>query len=91
MDMASTHMIDMNEPLLTTYIDMDQLIEHCGLTKQQRMIVDMLMTGYSFEDIAELKESTDQTVRVQFRRAVHKIMRRNNQKWTYVCTMQSIL
>lgn len=79
--MASTRMIDMNEPVLTTYIDLDRLIGRCRLTVQQRMIVDMLMQGYSFEDIAELKECTDQTIRVQFRHAVLKIVKRNNWDW----------
>lgn len=81
MDMASARMIDMNEPVLCTYIDLDRLIGRCGLTEQQRLIVRLLMRGYSFEDIAELKEITDQSVRVQFRRAVYKIIKQNERDW----------
>lgn len=89
--MASARMIDMNEPVLSTYIDLDRLIDGCGLSAQQRMIVDMLMRGYSFEDIAELKECTDQTIRVQFRRSVHKIVKQNDKLWADIFAARNVM
>lgn len=82
--MASGRMHDMFEPVLCTYIDLDRLIERCGLSSQQENIVTWLMKGYTPEDIAGAIECTHQAVGTQFRRAVRKITAQNQRDWEAV-------
>ena len=71
----------MSEPILCTYIDLDHLIERCGLSPWQREIVRRLMDGYTMLDIAKLTDRALTTIDVQYRRAVEKIVRCNNEDW----------
>lgn len=71
----------MYEPVYCTYLDLDRLIDTCGLSDGQRRIVDDLMSGYTLTDIAVAQGCAQQTVDVQYRRAVAKITRRNEEVW----------
>ncbi len=54
----------MYEPVYCTYLDLDRLIETCGLSDGQRRIVDDLMTGHTLTDIAVAQGCAQQTVDV---------------------------
>lgn len=71
----------MSEPILCTYIDLDRLIARCGLSPWQRDIVRLLMDGHTLLDIAKLTDRALTTIDVQYRRAVEKIVRCNNEDW----------
>jgi len=51
-----------SEPILCTYIDLEKLINTCGLSKMERVTVDYLMLGYSAADIADHLHKTRQTI-----------------------------
>lgn len=70
-----------SEQILATYMDLDRLIETCGLSARQRQIVRLLMDGYTITDVAEDLCVTKQTVNIQFRRAATKITRQNDEEW----------
>lgn len=72
---------DMDEPVRCTYIDLDRLIEHCGLDGRQEVTVTMLMLGYTSTDIAEMLSVEEWLIRQAFQRAVRKIVRQNNLVW----------
>jgi len=83
--MADQRMIDMDEPIRCTYIDLDQLIERCGMNGRQEVTVTLLMLGYSCGDIAEMINCSRQEIQAAFKRAILKIIRCNNAGWKKVC------
>lgn len=80
-DAVSSRMHDLFEPVLCTYIDLDVLIETCGMSDMQTRVTRMLMEGYSFEDIAEIIGCSHQTIRTHFKRAVNAVVKKNNDNW----------
>lgn len=83
-DAVSSRMHDIFEPVLCTYIDLDVLIETCDMSDMQMRVTQMLMEGFSFEDIAEIIGCTHQTIRVHFKRAVNAIVKKNNKDWVKI-------
>lgn len=51
--LISNGVFPFSEPILVTYIDLDRLIEKAKLTKAEHKIVNWLMKGYAFDDIAD--------------------------------------
>ncbi len=81
----------MAEPILCTYMDLDRLIEHSGLSAGQMEIVKQLMDGNTLSDISELSGRSLTTVDVQFRRAVEKIVAQNYADWLdWSCDKRSL-
>lgn len=78
----------MHEPIFCTYADLDQLIDTCGLSDGERKIIDALMAGYTITDLAEICGWQKQTVDVQYRRALAKIVEQNDRNWTQVYTQK---
>lgn len=70
-----------SEPILVTYLDLERLMNTCGLSKMERETVDYLMQGYSAADIADHLCKTRQTIETMFKRAVAKICARNEETW----------
>lgn len=75
----------LNEDALCVYADLDSLIERAGLSDQERMTVNLVMKGYLLADIAEHYGKTRQTFETLLKRAVKKIVKRNNADWE-ACT-----
>lgn len=74
----------MYEPVFCTYLDLDDLIETCGLSVGERRVIDALMEGHTITDIAEKNSCTKQTIEVQFRRGIRKITAQNTRNWLRV-------
>ena len=74
-------MFPLNEDVLCVYADLDSLIERAGLSDGERITVDLLMQGYILADIAEHYGKSKQNFDILFRRAVKKIVKRNNMDW----------
>ncbi len=72
------------EEVMCIYIDLESLIESCGLSPTEKKIVGDLMYGYTISDIAEYYKVARQTCDVMFHRAVDKIVRENNKRWIEV-------
>lgn len=70
-----------SEPILCTYIDLERLINTCGLSKMELAIIKYLMQGYAATDIADHFGYARQTVETLFKRAVKKICKRNEEVW----------
>lgn len=62
-----------SEPVLVTYIDLDKLIASANLTKAERKVVNWLMRGHDFEDIADHCRTESNHVKLIFKHAVDKI------------------
>lgn len=71
----------MSEPITVTYLDLDHLIETAGLTDAQKKTVDLLMCGWTEMDIAQQAGCTRERIVMLFRRAVKKIVQKNNEDW----------
>lgn len=69
------------EDILCIYIDLESLIEACGLSPTESKIVQDLMYGYSISDIAEHYKVARQTCDTMFHRAVDKIVKENDRRW----------
>ena len=67
--------------MLCIYSDLDSLIERAELSDNERLTVDLLMKGYILSDIAEHYGKSRQNFEILFRRAVKKIVKRNNDDW----------
>lgn len=74
-------MSGMDEPVRCMYIDLDRLLEHCGLDGREEVTVTMLMLGYASAEIAEMLSLDEWLIHQAFRQAVLKVVRRNNQVW----------
>ena len=74
-------MFALNEDVLCIYADLDALIEETSLSPMERDTVQYLMKGYSLPDIAYHFGKTRQAFEILFKRAVVKIVKRNNEKW----------
>ena len=74
----------LNEDVICIYASLDSLIDRAGFSPAEEMIVKHLMEGYALADIAEHYGKTRQTFEVLFRRAVRKIVKRNNADWEEV-------
>ena len=73
--------VPMSEPITVTYLDLDRLIDTCGMSESQRQVVAMLMQGYSKSDIAEMSHSTTDAVEKVLVRAIEKIIDQNEYEW----------
>ena len=71
----------LNEDVLCIYADLDSLIRRAGLSEQELLTINLLMKGYILQDIAEHYGKSRQNFDILFRRAVKKIVKRNNMDW----------
>lgn len=67
--------------MLCVYADLDSLIDRAGLSKQERLTVDLLMKGYILSDIADYYGKSIQNFDILFKRAAKKIAKRNTMDW----------
>lgn len=71
----------LNEDILCLYADLDSLIERAGLSDQELLTVKLLMQGYMLSDIADHYGKARQTFEILEKRAIKKIVKRNNADW----------
>ena len=71
----------LNEDVICIYAYLDSLIERTDLSPMEADTVKFLMKGYTLPDIADHFGKARQTYEVIFRRAVRKIVKRNNADW----------
>ena len=74
-------MFGLDEDVLCIYADLDSLIDRAGLSASERMTIDLLMQGYVLSDIADNYGKSRQNFEMLFRRAIKKIVKRNNEDW----------
>ena len=74
-------MFALNEDVLCIYADLDSLIDRTDLSPMERNTVHYLMKGYTLPDIAFHFGKTRQHMEILFKRAVNKIIKRNNMDW----------
>lgn len=74
-------MFALNEDVICIYAYLDSLIARAGLSKQEGVTVEWLMRGYMLSDIAEHYGKTRQSFEILMKRAVRKIVKRNNADW----------
>ena len=72
---------DIAEPILCTYLDLDRLIANSSMTQEQRLVVNLLMQGWTETDIAETRGCSRQAVCRLLRDGVQKIVDANNAEW----------
>ena len=70
-----------NENILTVFIDLDRLIDSASLSKKQRTVVDLLMRGWSIQDIADESGKTHQSISAIFDRALDALIAHHNERW----------
>ena len=71
----------LNEDVLCIYADLDSLIGRAGLSDAEENTIKLMMRGYSLTDIAEHYGKARQSFEILFKRAVKKIVKRNNADW----------
>ena len=84
--MSSNGGLIFNECILTTYIALDALIASARLTSKQRAVLDLLMRGYTIQDIADVCDRSKQSISNIFSRALDSLVEANEQRWKDVVT-----
>ena len=79
--MTTDGVFSLNEDVLCVYADLDALIERTDLSPLEKETVMYLMKGYSLPDIAFHFGKTRQLFEIIFKRAVKKIVKRNEMDW----------
>jgi len=79
--MTTDGVFALNEDALCIYADLDRLIANADLSPLEAKTVEWLMYGYSIPDIAENFGKTRQMYEMLLKRAVKKIVARNNADW----------
>lgn len=72
----------MKEPVICTYVDLDKLISQVRFTPGEKRVLALFMEGWSSSDIAKHFGKDHKTIDVLFQRAVNRIVKKNNEKWT---------
>ena len=72
---------ELNEDAVCIYADLDSLIRRAGLSDAELVTIRHMMEGYTIADIADHYGKTWQNYEILFRRAVKKIVKRNNADW----------
>ena len=72
-----------NEELVCLYADLDRVIKCCSFTKRQKEILDLYMTGYNEQDIAEELNLRMDIVEGIIRSICRKIKKENDLAWKY--------
>lgn len=71
----------MSEPVTVTYLDLERLIDTCGLTDDEKKIVELLMLGYTKIDIRDMTDFAMQNILALYNSAVDKIIEQNECEW----------
>ena len=79
--MSTDGVFALNEDIICIYAYLDSLIDRAGLSKTERTTVDLLMRGYVLSDIADYFQKSRQCFDILMKRAVKKIVKRNNADW----------
>lgn len=79
--MNTDGVFSLNEDVICIYADLDSLIHRAGLSPMEQQTVDLLMRGYVLADIAEHFHKSRQCFDILMKRAVKKIVKRNNADW----------
>ncbi len=79
--LESDGVFPLEEDVICTYLDLDSLIDGCGLSDAELETVQYLMQGYSISDIADYRGQAKQTTDTLFSRAVEKVVAENNRRW----------
>lgn len=74
---------DMSDEVICLYIDLDNCIKNCGLTKTQKFIIDLYMKGMSVTDIADKLECYSSNITGIINSACKRILKYNNFLWKY--------
>ena len=80
----SSGTIVFNESVLAVYVDLDRLIESSGLTAKQRGVINLLMRGYSIQDIADETGKEQSAISHLLRRSLEKMSRTHEERWRQV-------
>lgn len=83
---SATGGIVFNESILSVYVDLDRLIETAPLTNKQRAVVNLLMRGWTIQDIADDTGRDKSNISHIFSRAIKILVHHHNERWRYVMT-----
>lgn len=75
-----------NESISAVYIDLDRLIQTAPLTNRQRAIIDLLMRGWTMQDISDETGVNPSGISHVFTRAVNTLVSHHKERWRSVMT-----
>lgn len=84
--LSTTGGIIFNENILSVYVDLDRMIERAPLTKGQRLVIDLLMRGWTIQDIADETKWNKTNVSHIFSRALKTLSDVHYERWRSVVT-----
>lgn len=84
--LTSTGGMIFNESILAVYIDLDRLIETAPLTGKQLAVINLLMRGYTIQDIADETGNDQSNISHIFARALKMLVAHHVERWRSVMT-----
>lgn len=75
-----------NESILAVYIDLDRLIATAPLTGKQVAVLNLLMRGYTIQDIADETGNDQSNISHIFARALKMLVSHHKERWRSVMT-----
>lgn len=69
-----------NESILCTYISLDELIKEAPLSSKQRAVIQLLMRGYTIQDIADETNNLQSNISHIFSRALKTLVKTYEEK-----------
>lgn len=73
-----------NESILATYVSLDELIRTAPLTGKQIAVINLLMRGYTIQDIADETGNSQSNISHIFARAVKMLQSHHIERWRSV-------
>jgi hypothetical protein len=72
---------DVNQELICLYVDLDLLIEECGLSQDDKQIIQFYEMGFSKQDISDMTGDSTKSVATKIRNIAKQICELNFEKW----------
>lgn len=82
--LSSAGGIIFNENILSVYVDLDRMIQRAPLTKGQRTVINLLMKGWTIQDIAEETGRDKTNISHIFSRALNTLSGFHFERWRSV-------
>ena len=73
-----------NQEVVATYASLDSLIELCGFTEQQLLLIKMVEQGYTHREIGEAIKIDNQNVKKALKTVYKAIVKENERQWRRV-------
>lgn len=85
-EFSATGGIVFNESIICVYVSLDELIRTAPLSPKQRAVINLMMRGYTIQDIADECGVSRQKVSGLYQRSLDTLVKHHQTRWLGVMT-----